>query len=138
MKNHWTKKYFFGKDKSGENIFITAPKWDCDWYWGFGYLGNRNSHYHLHGYANGRNQNMYDCLLEDYELNPKIKTHLWTFCELAKTAYALKETAEVLGRGGSHYASNPVTGIIKNPKEVKRINEVVLPAIFNSINTIFL
>lgn len=61
---------------------------------------------------------------------------LWTFTELAITAYALKETAEVLGRGGSHTTTNPCAELIKNEKEAKRINEKVLPAIFDEINRI--
>ena len=134
-----------GKDKirlgtrksDGKGIFLTKPTWDCSWYWGFGYLGNRNEHFHLSSYANGRNINMYDALTTDYDLNPKIKAKLWDFCELVKTAYVLKETAEVLGRGGSHYTKNVCASIIKNTDEVKRINEIVLPAIFEKLNNIF-
>lgn len=63
---------------------------------------------------------------------------MWTICELFKTAYALKETAEVLGRGGSHYTTNPCAELIKNVDEVKRINEVVLPQIFEEIYKILI
>lgn len=150
---NWTNKVFFGRRKSDKAmIYLSAPSWECGRYWGFGYLGNYREHYHLSGYQNRqvllknaegnqtdvireqRNKNMYDCLLEDYELNPKIKDNLWLFCELVMTAYALKETAEVLGRGGAHYTENPAKDTIKNPDEVKRINEVVLPEIFNKLN----
>ena len=137
-------KVLLGKRKSdNRNIFLTKPSWDCDWYWGFGYIGNRDEHYHLSGYAseggfgNVRNINMYDALEQDYDLNPNIKKHLWDFCELVKTAYVLKETAEVLGRGGSHYTKNVCASIIKNSDEVTRINEVVLPAIFEQLNAIY-
>lgn len=61
----------------------------------------------------------------------------WTFCELIKTFYALKETAEVLGRGGSNYTKNPCAEIIKSKSETKRINEIVLPAIFDAIWKLF-
>ena len=132
MKN--IEKVFFGIRKSdNERIYLTMPSWDCGWYWGFGYLGNKNEHYHLSGYANGRNINMYDALLADYDLNENIKTNLWCFCELFKTAYALKETAEILGLGGSNYTANPCKDIIINKEEIKRINDIVLPAIFNEI-----
>ena len=30
-----------------ESIFLSPPSWDCGWYWGFGYLDNKNCHYHL-------------------------------------------------------------------------------------------
>lgn len=146
--------YFFGTRKSdNRKIYISKPSWDCDWYWGFGYLGNKHEHYHLSSYAEkthclkledgkykvfteNRNINMYDALNEDYELSKNIKNNLWIFCELVKTAYTLKETAEVLGRGGSHYTTNPVAETIKNKEEVNRINKEVLPAIFEEIRKI--
>ena len=148
-------KVFFGTRKSdNKRIYLNKPSWECDWYWGFGYLGNKDEHYHLSNYqteqvvftddkgkfrviTEQRNINMYDALLKDYTLNENINANLWDFCELVKTAYALKETAEVLGRGGSHYTKNTCASVIKNPDEVKRINEVVLPAIFEQLNQIF-
>lgn len=130
----WNTKIFFGVNKNtNERIWLDKPSWDCGWYWGFGYLGNKDCHYHLSGYQNGRNINMYDALMGDYDLNPKIKENMWQFCELVKTAYVLKETAEVLGRGGSHFTTNICKDIIVNKDEVKRINEVVLPKIFDAI-----
>ena len=127
------KKIYFGTfSEETEKIYLTKPSWDCGW--GFGYLGNNNRHFHLSGYQNGRNINMYDALTKDYDLNPKIEKNLWTFCELIQTAYTLQETAEVLVRGGSHYTTNPFSGLIQNKKEVTRINEVLLPTIFNYIS----
>lgn len=149
------KKVFFGIRKSdGVKVYLTAPSWDCGWYWSFGYLGNRNEHYHLNGYQSkihflkledgshkllteNRNKCMYDCLLEDYDLNPKIKENLWTFCELVRTAYSLKEAAEVFGRGGSHMTKNPCSETIKDTDMVEKINKVMLPAIFKEIEKLF-
>lgn len=131
----WTEKYLLGK-VDGENIYLSPPSWDCGWYWGFGYLGNNNCHYHLSGLNQGKNQHFRDALLEHFK-GKSIFCHdglTWTFCELVLTAYSLKETAEILGRGGSHCTTNPVADIIKNENETKRINEVVLPAIFDEID----
>lgn len=157
------ERFFFGTRKSdNKKIYLTKPSWDCGWYWSFGYLGNSREHYHLDSYrtvnhylkledgshksiTEQRNKCMYDCLLEDYTLKKNLLGEknkfgsypkLWTFCELFTTAYSLKETAEVLGRGGSHVTDNPVADVIKNEDEVKRINEVVLPAIFKEIETL--
>lgn len=131
-------KLFFGKRKSdGVNIYLDLPSFDCGWYWSFGYLGTKNEHYHLSSYANGRNINMYDALTVDYELNEKLKLQLWNFCELATTAYTLKEYASVLHLGGSHYTVNPCKVILQNIDEWQRINKVVLPAIFAEIEKIF-
>lgn len=139
------KKAFFGVRKDdGEYLYITKPSWDCGWYWSFGYIGNRFEHHHLDSYATRfltikddkgeyhhinemRNISMHDALLEDYNLSMAIEAKLWQFCELSQTIYSLKKTAAVLGRGGSHVANNPCADTIKNPDEVRRINEIVLP-----------
>ena len=132
------KKVFFGIRKSDNSyIYLSAPKWECTWYWSFGYLGNKNEHYHLSSFKNGRNINMHDALINDYNLNEKLKNNLWTFCELAQTVYTLKETAEVLTRGGSNYTTNPLKDLIKNPNELERLNKVVLPALFQEIEKLF-
>lgn len=139
MKNStkFKKAVFFGIRKDDKKrINMSAPSFDCEWYWSFGYLGNKNEHFHLDSYLNG-NKNMYDCLIENYDLNPHIKDNLWLFCELSITIYTLKVAAEVLGRGGSHLTSNPVKDTIINSNEVKRINEEVLPALFDSMYDLF-
>lgn len=132
----WTKKYLMGK-VDGENIYLSPPSWDCGWYWGFGYLGNKNCHYHLSGLGKDKNQNMYNAIKTHFGNSLTIsESKLWEFCELVQTAYTLKKTAEVLGRGASHYTTNPCAELIKNPAETKRINEVLLPALFDAISKI--
>lgn len=138
----WTDKYYMGR-VAGKRIYLSAPSWGCGWYWGFGYLGNNNCHYHLDGID--RTKNLYAALIEHFnegfiftvniEESP-YSNKLWVFCELVKTAYCLKETAEVLRRGGSHFTTNPCCELIKNEEEVKRINEVVLPAIFDKLDAL--
>lgn len=128
-----TKTLLGTRKSDGVKIYLSPASWDCNWYWAFGYLGNNQEHYHLSGYANGRNINMYDALMEDYDLNPVIAKHLWTFCEIVQTVYTLKKSAEVLGRGGSHYTTNPCKDIIINTDEVTRINEVVIPALLEKL-----
>lgn len=116
----------------GENIYLSSPSWDCGWYWGFGYLGNENCHYHLDGIA--KNENLHDGLIKHFGKSFVIRiSQIWTFAELIKTFYGLKDAAELFGRGGSHLTSNPCQELIKNEFEVKRINEVVLPALFDAI-----
>lgn len=38
--DHAFKKdvYLLGKDADGNKLWLEAPSWDCDWYWGFGYV----------------------------------------------------------------------------------------------------
>lgn len=113
-------------------IYLSPPSWDCGWYWGFGYLGNKNCHYHLSGLA--KEVNYYDGLKNHFGKTLNIReSDIWTFAELVKTAYSLKEMAEVIGRGGSHYTTNPCKDIITNKEEAERINSIVLPQIFEEI-----
>lgn len=122
-----------------ENIYLSAPSWDCGWYWGFGYLGNKNCHYHVDGLNDKENPNMYDAFKKHFGDSLTIDdSKLWTICELFKTFYTLKETAEVLGRGGSYYTTNPIASLIINKKEVKRINEIIMPELFSEIYKILL
>lgn len=138
-------KVLFGHKLDGEVIYLDLPTWDCNWYWGFGYLGNRQCHYHLKtykeegGFGEHRNISMFEALRGDYKLCPALAddNNLWKFCELVKTVYALLEVAEVFHRGGSHYSSNPCKDLLKSPEQYKHINEVLLPALFKEIDKIF-
>lgn len=126
-----------------EPIYLSPPKWDCGWYWGWGYLGNKNCHYHVEGLKKISKYNRDKQVFEYEFVNLKDgfdkhfketfiirPSHRWQFSELFETFYTLKEVAEVYNRGGSHLTTNPCRDIIKNQEEVKRINEVILPAIF--------
>ena len=126
-------KMYLGTNE-GEKIYLSPPSWDCGWYWGFGYLGNKNCHYHLDGLPKKENTNLHDALIKHFGTSLQIRpSHIWTFCELIQTFYTLKETAEVLGRGGCHYTTNPCKDLILNKDETDRINNIVLPQVFEEI-----
>ena len=131
---------------NNEPIYLSPPSWDCGWYWGFGYLGNKNCHYHVDGLTKietynseakvftTKSVNLYDGFVEHFGNTLRVrKSDLWTLVELFSTFYKLKDTAEVLGRGSSNYTTNPAKDLIINKEEVKRINEIVLPQIFEEI-----
>lgn len=138
-------KFHIG-NHDGQNIYLSAPSWDCGWYWGFGYLGNSQCHYHVDGLKTrewydtekkcfrSERRSLYDGFREHFGSSLKITSKdLWTLCELFTTFYVLRETAEVLGRGGAHQSTNPLAELIKNPAEVERINGTILPAVFDEI-----
>lgn len=128
------------------DVFIVRPTWDCGWYWGFGYLerwngrkGDIDFHSHIdHEFGtnkDGRRVNWYEGMQElldqgDVFENDKQR---WKFLEIVKTIYNLKMTAEVLGRGGSHYGNNPLSEEIKNHDEVRRINEDLIPKLIDEM-----
>jgi hypothetical protein len=136
----WTEDFTMGVAQSDDRFpcKLRAPSWDCSWYWGLGYLGHRDAHFHLDGLVRDHKTNMFDALKLEFGDTLAITDDkdLWTFCELMGTAYALRKTAEVLGRGGVHYTTNPLAGLIKNEKEAERINTILLPAIFDQVNAL--
>lgn len=149
--SNYPAKVFLGRHND-EEIYLSAPSWDCGWYWRFGYLGNKNCHYHVDGLKKIDKYN-FDKKCFEYEfvnLYDGFKKHfgdsfivkeyndIWTLCELFATFYTLKECAEVIGLGGSHYTTNPAKEIIINKEECERINNVVLPQIFEEIYKILL
>ena len=128
------------------DVFIKRPSFECGWYWGFGYLerwngrkGDIDFHSHIdHEFGtnkDGRRVNWYegmqdlldqgDVFVDDHDR--------WKFLEIVKTIYNLKMTAEVLGRGGSHYASNPLADEIKHHNEVRRINNYLIPKLIDEM-----
>ena len=131
----------------GKFIYLSPPSWDCDWYWGFGYLGNKDCHYHVDGLTKIETYdfdksvwkyefvNLYDGFKKHFGDTFIVKDDkdIWTLTELFKSFYTLKEYAEFCHIGGAHYTTNPCKDILKNTAENERINNTVLPQIFEEI-----
>lgn len=133
--------YLLGIDSIGIKHYVKAPSWDCGWYWGFGYIrtftNNRapemsrdiDSHYHWESFKDYPQPNH---LIE----TPFTQNEWWKLRELAKTIYTLRETAEVLGRGGSHITTNPLRELLTDETMVKRINEELIPKLWEEMRKI--
>lgn len=145
--NHAFSKdiYFLGQDSEGINYWLEAGTWDCDWYWGFGYIKTYtnntnpekardiNSQQHFSGLIFGGEKSAFDNYKKFFKKSPLTDNELWTLCELMKTFYTLREYSDTLNRGGSHYTNNPCCDIIKNDDEYNRINKEVIPAIMQEV-----
>lgn len=144
--SNYKEKIYLGL-VNAERIYLSAPSWDCGWYWGFGYLGNRNCHYHLDGLEKIETYNFeakgFTC--EFVNLYEGLKKHfgdsfivkedkdIWILAELFKSFYTAKEYAGFCHTGGAHMTNNPCKELLKNSAEELRINEIVLPQIFEEI-----
>ena len=128
-------KRYLGK-LDGEKVWLAPPSWDCEWYWGYGYIQNNNLHTHFS--MLDTNDNLYTAIEKRFNGTFVLKDrNLWTFCELMKTFYYLKDIADLYRSGDSHYTTNPLAEDIKNLEEYKRINENLLPKIFLEIDKLF-
>lgn len=142
------KNWLLGTDQNGRKLFLVAPSWDCGWYWGFGYVETYTNNSHperskdiaSHNHFDslfGTNCNLYDGFKRIIKDSTLSDNELWKLCDYMRTFYCLQETAEVLGRGYSHYTEKAKLDIIKDEAYAERINKVVLPELFKHIEELF-
>lgn len=142
------KIYLLGADKDGVKYWLEAPSWDCGWYWGFGYVetytNNKNpnkardinSHQHFYSLFLNSNVCAFDAFKEFFKETTLSKDEIWILLDYMKSFYALRETAETLGTGYSHMTERAKIEEVKNVEMTKEINEKILPAIFEKIDSL--
>jgi hypothetical protein len=145
--------YLLGVNEEGYNVWLQEPTWECGWYWGCGYVdmfqSNKNpsvakdlyNHRHADGYLFGKFGSFY--VHSIHESPNLVKTTFtekqgWDLGELFAQMYLLKDMAAFCSR--SHPGCNVTES---NPVEhgdctdmAKRINQVMLPAVFKAIEKI--
>lgn len=151
--------YLLGTDSNGIAYWLEAPKWDCGWYWGFGYVetykNNRrpdkatdiDSHQHIDSsfmgsvevYDVGKGvwkkseyvHNIYDS--PNFVNTTFSEKEGWTLSELFATFYHLKKSAELFGKGGMHISNNPLASSLTDETLSKKINEELIPSVTSKI-----
>jgi hypothetical protein len=135
--------YLLGKDEHGNKYWLEEPTWDCNWYWGFGYIetytNNNNpnkskdikSHQHAENFIskwfvewNGSKP-----ILKEKSFNEK---EGWELSELFEQFYFLKKAVEMFGRGKAHISDTTIP-LWKDPLKEKEINEKLIPIITTRI-----
>ncbi len=133
--------YLLGKDEHGVRYWLEAPKWDCGWYWGFGYIETYthksphlardiNSHEHATDFFPnwfGGAGKLVETTFGD--------THGWELSELFKQFYFLRDCADNFKRGKCHVACSKIDTWEK-PEIVKEVNELILPKVMKRITDI--
>lgn len=143
--------FLLGINQHGEKVWLLEPSWDCDWYWGFGYISTFNyggkrdpkactdisSHSHwdssVVGSKMGKNNdychNPFDSKL--FQAVTFTSKEGWELGELFERFYALKKSAEMFGRGGCGVSGS--SDYMKRDERVKEINEVIIPEVTKRI-----
>lgn len=139
------KVYLLGQDADGTKYWLEEARWDCDWYWGGGYVETytRNnspersrdikSHQHFDGLFLNKNKNGKDMFCEFFKETPFTDSEIWKICELMRSFYIAREYSDMIHRGGAHYTTNPASDVIKSQDEYERINKKVIPAIMQEL-----
>lgn len=150
MNKHTFKKwghtfYLLGVDVDGIKYYLQEAKWDCDWYWGGGYVetfsNNRNpvcsrdinSHNHFDLMFFNSNKNGFDMFKGFFKETPFTDNEIWKICELMNSFYIAREYSDMIYRGGANYTQNPAKETIKNETEYTRINKVMIPTIMTEL-----
>ena len=133
--------YLLGEDISGVKYWLESAKWDCGWYWGFGYIKTYTQNNSPETSRDiSSHQHAGDFMEWCIEWNSKKPTlskttfsnsEAWRLCELFKRFNLFRDLAEYYHSGGCG-----VTSLKDNKKDLeehKRINEVVIPEIMNEI-----
>lgn len=131
-----TLNYYLGADKDGINYFLQEATWDCNWYWGGGYVETyTNNNYPLlskdidsHEHFDAKFPT-WDKFFNFFTTSPFTKEEKWTIYELMKSFYTARHYSDMLYRGGSYVTKNPARKTIVNAEEYDRINKEVIPAI---------
>lgn len=136
LLNDYPAKALLGSNPIEGEIYLTKPKWQCDWYWCFGWIGNNNLLINLDKLGNS---NIYDNIKEFIPNVELSDTNLWKFCELAESIYTLKKSAELFHRGGSHIVYNAkYKEIMQNKEWCEHINYVIIPALIDELYKVLL
>lgn len=140
--NRFDNKYFLLGKKDGKKYYLEDFSWDCDWYWGLGYVETFNrlktdidSHQHFNGLFLAKQyegKTIYH--INDF-LDESVLTdsQAWELSDLFKSCYTLRETAEIFGRGKSNFSSVDNKANFKDEKLAERINKEILPKLFERI-----
>jgi hypothetical protein len=105
----------------GELIYLYKHSWDCNWYWGMGYIGNKDLHTHFDLSFLGRS--FESDITSVFSKTKLTQNNWWTILEMFQSAYALKEAAELYHRGGSHISNNLCREKLKNEELAARLNK---------------
>ncbi len=141
------KVYLLGADAEGTKYWLEAPSWDCDWYYGFGYIETYsnnncpekardiNSHQHFDSlFLNNSKVSAFDAFKEFFKETTLNDKEIWLLIDYMHSFYTLKKAAEVFGTGYSHMTEKAKLSEVQNIEMAKEINEKMLPAIFKQID----
>ena len=145
---HGNKYFYIGQDANGICYYYQESTFDCDWYWGVGYIESFTNNAHpeiardISGHThfnylmqeqNKKNLYHVDAFKKVFPVNPFSDKEIWKILEIVETLYTARKYSDMLHTGSAHITENPCKAIIANEKEYKRINETVIPALLNEL-----
>ena len=133
---NYPKKVFLGINIDDEDVYLSSPSWEYNRYWGFGYIGNKDHHYHLDSLENNKQCIYYGIKNHFKSFVITENSDIWEFSELITLFYRFKNISEIYKRGHANLISTIMIPEVKNIDEYVKINSIILPSIFKEIYNI--
>ena len=145
------KSFAFGKevyllvsDSDGVTYWLEAPSWDCDWYWGFGYIETYTNNTYpscsrdivSHQHAEKFFSKWCEEILKEKTFSDD---ETWELCELFENFYTLRNLAETQkheGKEGNYTERRHGFDYRKLLREDVDINRDCLPFVMAKIVSI--
>jgi len=111
---------FLGTIKDWGQIYIDKHVWSCNWYWGFGYLGNKSCHFHISSLINQPEKYDPDWtdVSKQFDTTWITQDQWWIIRDLFSQAYAFQKAADCYMYGGHQTdAAKPYRVISKRRAE---------------------
>lgn len=141
MKKEYLKKsneeyYLLGVDQNNDKVYLKKATFDCDWYWGIGYIETFNGNEliaHNHFDYLFLKKNIFNSFKEYFKETVLTENEIWQLLELMKTLYVAREYSDVLHMEGANISKNFNTKIIANKDEYERLNKKVIPELLEKV-----
>lgn len=138
----FNKKYYLLGVRKGDNrkVWLEQANWDCEWYWGLGYVEVFNENYtdiqehtHFDSLFFKKLAYCYEKFTEYFEETTLDDKEIWQLLENMKSLYILRQYSDFLHIGGANVTDSGNKELIKNEDEYKRINTLVIPKILDKV-----
>ena len=142
------KNYFLGLNKNGDKMWLVAPSWDCNWYWGLGYIRIYQQNWRPSKARDILCSTHFDYVfptsdvfINEFNDTPFTRNEKWKIYEYMKELYILRNYADMLHNGCAHITegSNTLKEEQKNNiKEYNRINDILIPNVWKELEAILI
>jgi len=106
-------RIYLGKIEGTGPIYLSEHSWDCDWYWGFGYLGNKDCHFHIYSLIDhpGHYDPEWHQVDKHFDETWLTQDQWWILRDLFIQAYAIRKCADSMLYGGHQTNKAEIHGI---------------------------
>ena len=137
------KYYLLGTRKEdNKKIWLQEGSFDCNWYWGVGYVEVFNRNYtdiseHTHFNSLFLKTNIFDSFKDYFKDTTLSDDEIWQLLELMQTIYTLREMSDTIHRRGSHITTTNIENHIFNENiyinMYDKINNDTIPTLLNTV-----